>query len=120
MDFMTQFFGSLLALATLASIFSEGLSKLILQIWNVTLSGWKASGLALLSSFIAVGVGAFANIGMFGLEDFSPFADWQLTLIMGIGIWISAKGVFSLEVLQQILAFLKIKVPAPTTPPDNG
>ena len=111
MDSIGTFFVSLLALSTLASIMSEGIAKIVLQLFKYAIEGWKASVLALVSSFVAVGIGAFANLGMFGIEDFSPFSDLVTTGIMGVGIWIAAKGVFSFEVLQSILSFLKIKVP---------
>lgn len=111
MDSLSTFFVSLLALSTLATILSEGIAKVVLQIFKYTIEGWKASVLALVSSFVAVGIGAFANLGMFGIEDFSPFSDLLTTGIMGVGIWIAAKGVFSFEVLQAILSFFKIKVP---------
>jgi len=111
MDSLSTFFLSLFAISTLATIISEGIGKIVLQLFKYAIEGWKASVLALISSFIAVGIGAFANLGMFGIEDFSPFSDLVLTGIMGVGIWVAAKGIFSFEVLQSILTFLKIKVP---------
>jgi hypothetical protein len=120
LNFISEFFVSLTALSTLVSIASEGVAKIVLQIWNYTIKGWQASVLALLSSFAVIGVGSALNFGMFGIEDFSPVNDLLTTLIMGVGIWISAKGIFSLAVLQQVLTFFKFKVPTVPQPPDNG
>lgn len=111
MDALQTFFLSLVALAGLATIISEGIGKILLQLLKYTINGWKASALALLSSFIAVGIGAFANLGMFGIENFAPFSDLALTGIMGLGIWVASKGIFSFAVLQSILKVFKIKVP---------
>jgi len=96
-DFST-YFGSLMMMASAVTLITGWINTHVTQ-----LSGWKAQLLSWGVSIALAFVGAWKGLGLF------QEADVLNTIINGVGVGLVANGVFSVEFVQQILAFLKAK-----------
>jgi hypothetical protein len=95
---LAPYFGSLLALAGLVTLVTGWLKTHLLK-----LDGWKAQVLTWVISVALAFVGQWKGLGLFSETDVL----W--TVLNGLGVGLVANGVYSVEIVQSILAFLKAK-----------
>ena len=95
---LAPYFGSLLALAGLVTLVTGWLKTHLLK-----LDGWKAQVLTWVISVALAFVGQWKGLGLFAETDVL----W--TVLNGLGVGLVANGVYSVEIVQSILAFLKAK-----------
>lgn len=100
---VSSYFTSLSAVAALTVLVTGWLNTNLLK-WT----GWKAQ---VLSWVIAIGlawVGKWQGVGIFAETDVL----W--TVLQGVGAGLVANGVYSVQLVQSLLEFLKAKKPTTT------
>lgn len=95
---LAPYFGSLLALAGLVTLVTGWLKTHLLK-----LDGWKAQAMTWAVAIALAFVGQWKGLGFFAETDVL----W--TVLNGLGVGLVANGVYSVEIVQSVLALLKAK-----------
>ena len=95
---LTPYFGSLAAVVGVVMLVSGWLKTHLIKV-----DGWKAQVMTWVVAGILAFVGQWQDLGLFA--DLSPL----MTVLNGVAIGLVANGVYSLEVVQQVLELVKAK-----------
>ena len=95
---LTPYFGSLAAVVGVVMLVSGWLKTYVIKV-----DGWKAQVMTWAVAAILTFVGQWQDLGLFA--DLSPL----MTVLNGVAIGLVANGVYSLEVVQQVLELVKAK-----------
>lgn len=95
---LSPYFATLAALAGLVVVVTGWLKTNLLK-WD----GWKAQALSWVLSIGLAFVGQWKGLGLFAETDVL----W--TVLNGLGVGLVANGIYSADLVQSILAFIKAK-----------
>jgi hypothetical protein len=110
-------FATLAGVAILVTTLTESLTKVLARSAKIVLNGWPARAASWIIASILVAVGIAGNVGIFADPVFLKWPLWVTSIGGGIVIGLMSNGIFTADVVQLILGFLKVRVPV--TPPDS-
>jgi hypothetical protein len=115
MDLQAAFL-TLAGIASLVTLLTESVTKFLSSAAKFVLNGWRARAVSFLIAGVLTAIGVSGQIGLFDNVVFQKYALWQVSIGGGIIIGLLANGIFTVDVVQALLAYFKLRVPVEEPP----